>query len=833
MITFNEWVGVTVISSKVTLQRVLAVSCAAGALLFAIVGCSNLETASDASPTPQRDLFSSLRNADLRPRPSDDASDRGTATNTGTAKNASGPWIFPGTERDSPVNQSASRPGGTRLAASEPGAIVGAYGVELNFDNADIQAVAKSVLGDVLGLNFIIDSRVQGTVTLASTGPIPRKDLLPVFESALRASNAAVVRDGNILKIVPLSETNGTGTVTAGAGEPGFGVSIVPLRYTSAITMARMAENFLSRPGALRADAAHNLVMVQGTTAEREAALDMITSFDIEWLHNQSVGVYPLKATTPDQMIRELQPIFENIEGGRGQNVIRFQPVTRMNAVMAVAKSPKVLEQATQWIQRLDRVDSAGTSLRTFRLKYGDAKQAVAILNNIFVGQSSSTADTARDQTAPGARTGQSRLEALGGSGSGAQTANSSTGATQAAYTTNTGGIAAGGGLGAQSGQNQNQNTAASKLAAAFSAFSDGKKDDADGDGGLNAQGGPGGVRGVLPNVRISADAANNAVVIYSNLEDYHIIERALSQIDRPKLQVAIEATVAEIELTDQLQFGVQYFLQSNSGSLALLNAPPASSSNALATTQTSITGAPTSAATAATTVAANLLSRVIPGFNMLLGSEGNPRAIINALATLTTVKVLSSPSIVAVDNQPAMLAVGDSIPIITSSATILSGAGTPVVNTIQMENTGVILKVLPHVHPNGTIQLEIDQEVSNVVNPNVQTLTPTISERHIHTTVELNSHQTVLLGGLISEQQQSTRQGIPVLQNLNWIGHLFGNTSHDNQRTEIIIFLTPRLIRNGADAQSVAAEFREKLDFMRRTTSVVDGPRQPLPVPR
>jgi general secretion pathway protein D len=374
----------------------------------------------------------------------------------------------------------------------------------------------------------------------------------------------------------------------------------------------------------------------------------------------------------------------------------------------------------------------------------------------------------------------------------------------------------AGGGIGAPT--SQNQNSGGTVLAAAFEAFSDKKGSDSDTDSASGAPPGASGPRGVLPNVRISADVPNNAVVVYSNEGDYRIVERALYQIDRPKLQVAIEATVAEVTLTDELQFGVQYFLTShdvglgkNNGSIGLLNAPPSSVSTDA-----------TSAATAAAAVATTFLSRAVPGFNLLLGPEAQPRVILNALSTLTDVNVLSSPSIVVLDNQPALLQVGDEIPITTSSATILASSATPVVNTIEMRNTGVILKVLPHVHPNGTIQLEIDQEISNVTNQAQQTLTPTISERRIHSTVALVSRQTVLLGGLISEVDQNTRSGIPGLMQINWLGHLFGNTSHDRQRTEIIVFIRPQLIRNGYDAQNAASEFRERLDMMRQAIPVV-----------
>jgi general secretion pathway protein D len=307
---------------------------------------------------------------------------------------------------------------------------------------------------------------------------------------------------------------------------------------------------------------------------------------------------------------------------------------------------------------------------------------------------------------------------------------------------------------------------------------------------------------GVLKNVRITADTVNNAVLVYSNQEDYRVIERALHDVDRPRLEVAIDATVAEVTLTTDLQFGVQYFLSSNSASLGLFGI-------------------------ATQTVTSAALQQVVPGLNLLLGSQSSPKIILNALSSVTDVKVLSSPSIVALDNQPALLQVGDEVPISTGTATILSSSSTPIVNQIELLNTGVILKVLPHVNANGSIQLEIDQEVSSVVNANnnaQQTLTPTISQRRIHSTVAVMSGQTVLLGGLISDSTQNTRSGIPGLSDIKVLGALFGTTDNTKTRSEIIIFIRPQLIRNSIDARSVTQEFRERLQSMRGTRSIVKG---------
>jgi general secretion pathway protein D len=300
-----------------------------------------------------------------------------------------------------------------------------------------------------------------------------------------------------------------------------------------------------------------------------------------------------------------------------------------------------------------------------------------------------------------------------------------------------------------------------------------------------------------------------------------------LRDLDRPRLQVAIDATVAEVTLTDDLQYGVQHFFTSSDvgmaadkGSVGLL--PAGAGAASTVTTPVTTTVSP-GAQAVAQTVQSAFLQRVLPGFNLLLGPEAQPRVILSALSSITEVKVLSSPSLVVVDNQPALLEVGDQVPVSTSTTNVLTTTNT-IVNTIEMLNTGVILKVLPRIHANGVVQLEIEQEISNVVNPDQQTLTPTISQRRIHSTVEVTSGQTVLLGGLISEEQDSSKAGIPGLNQIKYLGDLFGNTSKSRQRSEIIVFIRPVVVRNSVDAQAVTEEFRERLESMRRPQELIEG---------
>ena len=654
------------------------------------------------------------------------------------------------------------------------------------------------MLGDTLGISFVVDPRVQGNVTLASTGPIPRKDVLPVFESVLRMSNAAVVHEGNLVKIVPIAEASGTGAVNIGAGQAGFGVSIVPLRYTAATTIARTAENFLSRAGAIKIDQARNLLLIQGTTAERQAALDVVAAFDVEWMRNQSVGVYPLKSTSPETMIKELERVFESGDGGQGQGVVRFQPISRMNAVLVVTKNPKFLDRTTQWVQRLDRSDTSGTTVRVYRLKYASAPQVAKVLNEIFLTQRAgqSVGDSPLSQIAPGTNAAQSRLDSLKAASAGSD------------------GSATSGGKGSPARGAASAGTAG-PIAAAFENFENkGKDGDAESTTRSSSISSTD-KGGMFQNVRITPDTADNSIVVYSNQEDYRIIERSLRELDRPRLQVAIEATVAEVTLTDALQFGVQYFFANRNSSVGLL---PATGGAVAAPAATAASATATADASSAvqTAIQSAFLQRVLPGLNLVLGAEAQPKVILTALSNLTNVKVLSAPSVVVMDNQPALLQVGNEIPVSTGAATILTNPNTPVVNTIEMRNTGVILKVLPHVYANGQIQMEIEQEISNVVNPTQVTLTPTISQRRVHSTIAVTSGQTVLLGGLISDQDQSTKAGIPLLSDIEVIGNLFGTRSGQKVRTEIIMFIKPRLIRNSVDSRSVAEEFRSRLEMMR-----------------
>jgi general secretion pathway protein D len=665
-------------------------------------------------------------------------------------------------------------------------------GFELNFENTPITTVAKVVLGDILGHGYTIDSRVQGTVSLASVRPVPKSDILYVLESALRLSGTALVRDTAGYRLVPLGDAAGAGSVDTNTSrpEPGYGISVVPLQYVSAQTLLKLLDSFALKPGTVRADPGRNMLLVQGSGAERRTAVEAALSFDADWMRGQSVGIFPIANGNPEPIVAELEKIMDTGDNGLSQSVVKFQVVSRMNAVMVISRKPALLRTAETWIKRLDSANTAKNSVHVYRIKYGEARQIARVLNEMFIGGSASSSnalDTPSSQLAPGsgaaASSSSDRLSAAGttassGSFGGSQQANN--------------GLVANRGFGGSPAPTAN-------ASAPNSAASLGSS--------LDARSSSSGGKPILEGVRITADVVNNTLLIYADQENYRLIENTLRQVDSPQLQVSIDATVAEVTLNDTLTYGVQAFLTSKN-----LGLKPDQGS-ILNTTSTSAPGA------VAGTVTNALINRALPGFNFLIGSEAQPSLILDALHTLTDVKVLSNPSLVVIDNQVATLQVGDQVPVSTGSATVLTTNNT-VVNTIDYRNTGIILRVAPRVNVNGNVRLDIEQEISNVSPATANSLTPTVSQRKVKSSISVASGQTVLLAGLISETQQGSRSGIPLLDQIPNLGDAFGHTNRSTARTELIIFIRPQIIRDGTDAHYVAEELRSKLRGTIKTTA-------------
>jgi len=602
-------------------------------------------------------------------------------------------------------------------------------GFNVNFSEADLQEVIQTILGDLLDQPFILDPRVQGKVTAATGAPVNRDALLSLLETVLSMNSAALVKSGSSWRIAPAGEVYAGGQARfIGANKPGFGVTLIPLKYVSAANMISLLENTITRAGSLKPDLARNLLMVSGNAQQRENALAAVQAFDVDWMAGMATGIFPLKNAGAADLIIELELLLQTGDGGGLAGVIRLQAMERINAIMVIAPSNEMLAKARLWIKRLDMGGPSDVTLRTYKIENGKALETADLLNQLFGGAGSSRSSS----ISPGLN----------------QTNNSSS-------------------RRANTSRNINRNNSGTVSLG-------GSKVDAP---------------------RIIGDPINNTLVVLATQQGQKLVAQTLREIDRPPAQVLIDMVIAEVTLNDTLRYGVQYFFTTRGlGNIADSGRGGFSTGPGLDA------------------------NGVFPGFNFILDQGTDARFALDILDNITDLKIVSSPHIVAIDNQPAFLQVGDQVPVITRQAQDVISPNAPQVNSVEFRDTGVILNVTPRISSTGLVTMEIRQEVSNVsTTASTGALTPTISKRVLESTVAAYSGQTVLLGGLISDEKQNSVSGLPGLSRTPIIKNLFGGHNITTKRTELIVFITPRVMSVDKDMGSVIDEIKSRMILIGR----------------
>ena len=675
--------------------------------------------------------------------------------------------------------------------------------ITLNFVDADVHDVLPRVLGDILHLNYTIDPKIQATITVQTSRPLKQEDVLPVLQEVLRASGLTLVQSNGIYRLVAGDDAQRAGavpvTVGSGAGtaatSSAYNVQVLPLKFVSATELQQTLAPFVPKGAVIQADPTRNVLILSGTGVDLSTVTDMIKAFDVDWISGMSFGIIPLQTASPKSVADQLTTIF----GPKGSvplpGMLSFAPLDRMNAILVVSPQRAYVAQARMWIERLDRGETE-TQPRIFEYHVQNSRAAdiAKVLTGLF---SNGQVSTVQAQTAPGTTGTQ-----IGGNYGSPTLDNSSLGASPlngggSGLSSSSQAPGVGTTLGGASGSAMpglGQGTSAPPQGGT------GTTDQTDAGGGDNGAQGNGSSNGLqLPPVRIIADEKNNDLVIYARPRDYHMIEDALTRIDVVPLQVLIEATIAEVTLSNDLQYGLQYFFHQHENQFSFGN-----------------TSTPIMAGTAS--------AGVFPGFNYVLGSA-NANVVLNLLSSITDVHVVSAPELLVLDHQSASLLVGNEIPIPTAQiqSTITSGA--PIVNTVQYVDTGVILKVSPRVNASGLVTLDISQEVSSVPNSTsaaASTLGPTITQRRIQSTITVQDGETVALGGLIQDTHNLTRNGLPLLSDVPVLGALFRSTDRSVARTELLVLLEPKVLHNATDARAATEELRSRLHSLQDTEGPV-----------
>ncbi len=621
-------------------------------------------------------------------------------------------------------------------------------GGSVELADADLAEAAKLVLGDLLGLPYSIDARAQGRVTLSTNGELSRDQLLHAFESALSLNNCALIEQQGRYIVTPIDNALGQGLPVRPAGQAGYGISVFPMRGLNGDEVRGLLEGVASRPNLLRSAPRLNLLLAVGTSAERQSIASAIEALQDSGLGGEVLAIYPIQFAAPRDIVRELR-VAMNVTEDAGTG-------SAPGGGSGIRISP---------LERLNSVLVAAPNRSTLT-------KIEALIEKLDRASGASLSLRAYPVVNIAARDAAQLLGGLLGQ-SGGQSDAGAVAPDLAQATASTG----------QASQAGTANSGPARVAdlAPFSS-------------GQTGGGGPVSVGAIdgAPLARIVADGSNNSLLVMARADGHTFVSRALAAIDTLPEQVLIDVTIAEVTLNDDLRFGVQYFFDTKGPG-----------------------GGDGNSSSGGLTLGSSLIPQALfPGFNFLLANQDTARVVLDALDAITNVQVVSSPSIAVLDNQSATLQVGDQVPIVTRQAQGTENGTAPLVSNIEFRDTGVILRVAPRIGANGLVTMTVEQEVSSVVRVAGQatTLTPTISQRRFSSSVAVQSGHTIVLGGLIDDSQQSGRTGFPGLTRIPVIGALFGRTERTARRTELLVFLSPRVITSPEAAAHAAEELAARM---------------------
>ena len=648
-----------------------------------------------------------------------------------------------------------------REAANRPAPIPEGEGeVTLNFEAQGIQEVIHAILGHMLQENYVIAPGISGEVTFSTAKPISRDQIMPILEMLLRWNGATLIWREDRYHVLPVADAirgNLTPRVSGGDLARGYQVVAVPLTFIAPAAMVTILEPYAREDAILNADPARSMLFLAGTPAELRNYMQIIETFDVDWLAGMSVGFFEITRVEVADLVVELEAML----GGEGETPIsglfRIMPFERLNSIMVITPNVQYLETIERWIRRLDRSSpEAGSRLFVYRVKNLDADVLAGYLANIFGGEGGGQRATQRQDRgslAPGLERAQ------------VSSVNQFQNETSPQAR--------------QENRSQNQRTG----------------------GGTVTLGENG-------DVRITAVLETNSLLIQASPSEYDAILNAIEKLDEEPLQVLIEAQVLVVGLNDSLRYGVTWFLSnSQPGDPNFPGFPTGDSADGSDDPVFSDSRDSDRAYFFGETFLSTITRRAI--------GRTFVTATIEALEEVSDVRTISAPSLMVRNNSDASINVGDQIPIQSQSIVTGGTADQNRIGTTQFLETGVILEVTPRVNPGGLVYLTLRQEVSSPGTPQGTNVNPPINNRVISTEVAVQSGQTIVLGGLIQETERSGRTGVPFLQRIPGLGALFRSNNRSIDRNETLVLITPTVITNTSQLENVSREFESKFRAM------------------
>lgn len=665
-------------------------------------------------------------------------------------------------------------------------------GFVLNLQNASLTDVID-VLARRLKINYILDPRVKGTVTLNTYGELRAVDVRPLLETILRINGAAMVQVGEFYRIVPAGDVPRlplapqTDIKTFPEDERML-MNLVFLKYATVGELTKLLQPFLGEGAVVTSYDPANLLIILDNARNMRRTMELIALFDSDTFATQRVRLFETKHSRPSDIAKELENIFKSISLAEKTSPVRFMPLDRINTIIAVAPNPGVFEQVEKWLAKLDipvKVTAGAVDNYVYRVRYGRAETLAQAIMMLYMGMTYGFGYGMFGLGFGGLGYGMG----YGGYGMGyggygmGYGAYPGYGAMMPGYgapgvympgqpatvLTPTGPVATTPGV-----QPQTDITGTYLGAAAAQAQTAAR------------------VPRVVPN------PFDNTLLIQATPQEYEQILKLLRELDVPPRQVLVEAKIYEVSLTGSFASGVMAYLQTRGGG-DVGNAKLGSR-----TFQAAASGDGT---------------QMTAG--LLVGRSRELLAFLTAQEATGRARVISAPSVIATDSIPASINVGTEVPTLAAQAVspIQSGGSSLFTNSIVNRQSGVTLNVMARVNPTGIVTLVINQEVSAPQPPAATAAiqSPSFSKRSVQTQVTVNDGDTIAIGGIIQESDTQSSQGVPVLHRLPIVGNLFGNRSTTKERTELIVFMTPRVIYDTTEIVEASEELKMRLRGLRK----------------
>ncbi|WP_158291753.1 type II secretion system secretin GspD [Lampropedia puyangensis] len=727
-----------------------------------------------------------------------------------------------GTEDDTPPEPKIRIYEGTGVTLNPPKrsvALAGEAG-EFNFEEAPITEVVHVMMGEILKADYVLHQPITGTLTLSTRKAVSKDTAMSLLETALLANGLLIAQDSrgfyhigkpeSLRGIVPAPRMAGA---SYGPLPPGYGIVLMPLEFIGAAEMAEILKPVMTENSLLRVDPIRNMLVLAGTRPQAEGWLDLAKTFDVDMLKGMSVGIFPLKYAT----VSDVQAALQLVAGGTSatesspaggaapgqqgnltpqqraaqQRVqqqtsqvrqqaggaagaqqstpaspqvlpvlgsLRVVPLERLNSLMVITPRSQYLEQVKTWIERLDQPnDSTEPQLFVYPVQNGSAAHLAQVLGGIF-GGSSAGGTTANTGVAPGL--GNNSMQSSGFNN------NFSSASNRFGSSAGFGGSSSFGNTGTNNNQQNTINTSPVAMD--------------------------------LGTARVIADPLNNAILVWGTRPEFERIEATLKRLDKQPVQVLLEASIVEVKLTNDLQYGLRWAFnggvegyRGEGGSPSLAGLAPA------AAVQQSLGGG---------------------AFTYALSKGERVAAMLQMLASRSLAKMLSSPSLLVLDNHTAAINVGDQIPVAVQTNQYNNTTNGNTSTNYQYRDTGLALQITPSVNAGDLVTLTVDQNLSDIGSSNYAGGNPSFTQRQVSSKVAVKSGEPIVLGGLIKENTNNNNEGIPGLVDIPVARHAFGSTTNKNERTELLVIITPTVIRSNDELRDAGNELRDRMQDLMRT---------------